>query len=409
MAEGRVRLDQGGTRFRVFPQPARFRFEAVTVHVDVERDAIAPGPSDAIIETVDAINKFGYHRDEDESIRRRPPYEGRRRPALRPNADGHFEFEPGTPEFSVASPFAIIHTVLRIWRHYLERPLRWDFADTARPRLELIPHIRSYNAWSGDGALEFGYPDFPERLTNPFCENFEVVAHETGHLIMKSVIGTMPDDEKSLQHRAHEEAAADLIALLSVLQFDSVVDRVLADTDGCLFGANLLSRIGEWGVTKSEVERTLFNDATMAWARRRKQLNKHALSLPFSGAVYDLLVEVFKEHLVGRKALMREVADRYRHRIERPVPDLGAAFRRARRDAPSEFREALLDARDEVARLLARAWRATPRDGVTYASVAGRLLQAADGAGAAGAGQRPRAAIVAEVFGARGITPARPA
>jgi hypothetical protein len=394
-----VRLDEGGTRFRVYPQPAKFGFEPTTVHVDLAPRDIHPGPRDAIMSTVDAINKLGYHRDDDESIRGHPPYHGRRREALRPRADGHFDFEPGTAAFSVASPFAIIHTVLRIWRHYLEQAPRWEFP----ARLEVIPRIRSYNAWSGDGALEFGYPDFPDSLDGPFCENFEVVAHETGHLIMKSVIGTMPDDEKSLQHRAHEEAAADLIAMFSVLQFGSVVDRVLARTHGGLYSGNLLSRIGEWGVTKSEVERTLFNDATLASARRRKTPSKHALSLPFSGAVYDLLVEVFQDHLVERKALSRDVARHHRHRPPARVPDSRAAFARAHRDAPADFREALLDARDEVARLLARAWRATPRDGVTFAGVAGRLIEA----DAATAGRR--AALIREVFGARGITPVSPA
>ncbi|HEV8615201.1 MAG TPA: hypothetical protein VGU22_06880 [Methylomirabilota bacterium] len=379
----------------------------MTVHVDVEPRDIAAGPSDAIIETIDTINKFGYHRDDDESIRRRPPYTGRRRAPLPPNADGHFEFAEDTREFSVASPFAIIHTVLRIWRHYFERPLPWDFASTARPQLELIPHIRSYNAWSGGGALEFGYPDYPDRLDRPFCENFEVVAHETGHLIMKSVIGTMPEDEKSLQHRAHEEAAADLVAMVAVLQFDIVVDRVLAQTDGQLYGANLLSRIGEWGVTNSEVERTLFNEATMTSVRKRKDLNKHALSLPFSGAVYDFFVEVFKAHLVHRRALSADVARRARHRPGTRMPDVGAAFTRARRAAPAEFREALLDARDEVARLLAMTWRATPRDGVTFASVAGRLL-AITGSNAIDGG-RAHSAMLADVFLARGISPSLPA
>jgi len=407
LSRPRVRLDEGGTRFRVYPQPKKFGFEPVTVHVDVEPGDISPGPSDAIIETVDAINKFGYHRDDDESIRRRPPYAGRRRDPLPPNDDGHFEFAEDTREFSVASPFAIIHTVLRVWRHYFERPLPWDFATAKRPRLELIPHIRSYNAWSGGGALEFGYPDFPDRLDRPFCENFEVVAHETGHLVMKSVIGTMPEDEKSLQHRAHEEAAADLVALFTVLQFDSVVDGVLAKTHGQLYGPNLLSRIGEWGVTNSEVERTVFNEATMASVRTIKDLNKHGLSLPFSGAVYDLFVEVFQAHLVHRGALTDQVARQARHRPGKRMPDVDAAFARAHRAAPAEFREALLDARDEVGRLLALAWRATPRGGVTYASVAGRLLELA-GASAAGEGHA-HPELLTDVFRARGITPARPA
>ena len=400
-----LRLDEGGTRFRIYPQSRKVGFKPIVAHVDVEPRDISPGPTDAMIETIDAINKLGNHRDKDESLRKPPPKYRPREP-LRPNPDGHFEFEAGTPEFSVAAPFAIVHTVLRIWRHYFERAEPWTFPPGTPERLQVFPHIRSYNAWSGGGTFEFGYPDFPRHLKNPFCENFEVVAHETGHLIMKSVVGTMPDDEKSIQHRAHEEAAADLIAMFSVLQFDSVVDRVLGDTDGQLYGDNVLSWIGEWGVTGTKVVRRLFNEATMASARDVKEVEKHGLSLPFSGAVFDLLVEVFKGKLVDDGKLAAGLAKATRHVPDRPIPRGSARlFARARRTAPDEFRQALLAARDDVARLLARAWRATPRIGVTYAGVAGRLLDA--DAELAPGGRY--GALISELFRQRGIVPERPA
>ena len=112
--------------------------------------------------------------------------------------------------------------------------------------LQVHPRVECANGWSGNGFLEFGFPYFPGRRFR-FCENLEVVAHETGHLVMKAVVGTMPDDEKSLQHRAHEEGAADLIALVTTPHFESVIAHVLRQTAGFLFGDNLLSRFGEWG------------------------------------------------------------------------------------------------------------------------------------------------------------------
>jgi hypothetical protein len=400
-APARFRFNERGTRFRIYPQPARLGFTPLTVHVDAPPGSILTGPRDATIQTIDAVAKLGYRKDDTEVVRGRPPYKDERGQGVRP-AGGHFDHvQPGTREFGVAAPFAAVRLVLEIWRHYLERPLRWHFADTVSPRLELIPHIRSWNAWSGDGYIELGAPYYPHR-EDPYCENFEVVAHETGHLILKSVIGTMPDDEKSMQHRAHEEAAADFIAMLSTLHFEPVVTRALAQSHGQLYGANVLSRMGEWDVSKASSIRLLFNEATMDAARRDKKLNKHRLSLPFSGALFDLFAEILKDRLVERQALSRALARRSRHRPGVPLDDVNAEFARAHGKAPAEFHDALLDTRDEMAHLLARAWRSTPLQGVTFAAAVTRLL-AADAELAGGSAQGPRAALIRTLFGARGI------
>ncbi|MEX2145524.1 MAG: hypothetical protein WED01_00750 [Candidatus Rokuibacteriota bacterium] len=400
----RFRFNEGGTRFRIYPQPARLGFAPLTVHVDAPPGSIGPGPRDATIETIDAVAKLGYRADGTEAIRRRPPYAGRRRPGVEP-AGGHFDHvQPGTREFGVTAPFAAVRLVIEIWRHYLERPVRWHFADTVSPRLELFPLIRSWNAWSGEGYIELGSPYYPDDRDDPYRENFEVVAHETGHLILKSVIGTMPDDEKSMQHRAHEEAAADFIAMLSTLHFPPVVARALAQSHGQLYGNNVLSRMGEWDVTKATSIRHLFNEATLDAARRDPKLNKHRLSLVFSGALFDLFAEILKDRLVERQALSRALARRARHRPGVPVADVKAAFALAHRRVPGAFHEALLDTRDELARLLARAWRSMPRPSVTFAAAATQLL-AAD-AERAGTARGPRATLIRDVFGARGIATA---
>jgi hypothetical protein len=226
-----------------------------------------------------------------------------------------------------------------------------------------------------------------------------VAWHDNNH--MKSVIGTMPDDEKAMQHRAHEEAAANVIAMLSPRHFEPVVTRALAQNRGQLYGANVLSRMGEWVVTKRGSIRHLFNEATMDAARRDRKLNKHRLSLPFFGALFDLFAEILKDRLVERQALSRGLARRARHRPGVPLADVDATFARAHGKAPAEFHEALLDRCAEMARLLARAWRSTPLHSVTVAVAVTHLL-AAD-AELAGSAQGPRAALIRELFEARGI------
>ena len=226
-----------------------------------------------------------------------------------------------------------------------------------------------------------------------------MVAHETGHLLLKATIGTMPDDEKSLQHRAHEEGGADLVALITALHLESVIDHVLTQTGGFLYSDNLLSRVGEWGRGADDVARTAFNDKTMASLRSQRSLNKHQLSAPFTGAVFDVLVQGFVGHLQRHGAIDEHLAARCRHRPGQPLEDLRAAFGAARARHHEVFSESLRSARDDTGWLLAGAWRRTSLDGVTFAKVLTHLLEA-DAELGTDLGE-----IIRESFRARGIVP----
>jgi hypothetical protein len=398
----RFHFNEKGTRFKIFAHSRALGFAPETVHVDAAPGSIGPGPADAAIEVIDAPNKDSYYSDTTGALRKRPrfPYPPDGRRATKPVAPrhGHFDhLEPPAWEFSAAMVFAVIRTTLSVWSHFFEvAAIPWHFTAQAGPVLQVHPRVTCANGWSGNGFLEFGFPFFPNRR-HRFCENFEVVAHETGHLIMKSMVGTMPDDEKSLQHRAHEEAAADLIALVTTLHFESVIAHVLRETAGFLFGDNLLSRFGEWGRRPTALPRRSFNEATMASVRAEGPRTKHALSAPFTGAVYDVLVGLFVRHLVVAGAIDERLAARCRHTPGVRVPDLGDDFRRAYRGHAAEFAEALRRARDELGWLLAGAWRRSTNDGLVYTKVLRHLL-AADTELGTGHG-----ALVAQAFAARGI------
>ena len=211
----------------------------------------------------------------------------------------------------------------------------------------------------------------------------------------------MPDDEKSLQHRAHEEGSADLVALITVLHLESVIEHLLDETGGFLYSENLLSRVGEWGRGADDVARTAFNEATMASVRSQPSLNKHQLSAPFTGAVFDVFVRAFVRHLQARGAIDADLAGRCRHVPGQTMPDLKVAFAAARARERAAFSECLRLARDDMGWLLAGAWRRTTLDGVTYGKVLTHLL-AADAELQTDLGD-----VLRETFGARGILPAR--
>jgi len=171
---------------------------------------------------------------------------------------------------------------------------------------------------------------------------------------------------------------------------------VLTQTAGFLYGDNLLSRFGEWGRGPTALPRRSFNEATLASVRALDPLTKHALSSPFTGAVYDVLVGIFVRHLVALGAIDERLAAHCRHTPGLPVPALGDDFRRAyrgrgrlRRGAPPCAGRAGLAA----GRRLASQHPRWPRVLEGAASPAGRRHRAGTGHGA----------LVAQAFAARGI------
>ncbi|PFO75635.1 hypothetical protein COJ86_03610 [Bacillus cereus] len=157
-----------------------------------------------------------------------------------------------------------VRRVLDIWEDYFGHKIEWFF-HTEFPKLELIPRVEWDNAHSGDGFLEFGFgrnADGTIDHSNPYCENFDVLAHEMGHTIKNSIIGWPDRSQDTKEYHGHHEAFGDLIAIVSVLHFNSVINHLLKNTEGNLFSVNELSRMGE--LSESREIRMAFNDMKMS-------------------------------------------------------------------------------------------------------------------------------------------------
>ena len=359
-----TRYKQTGTRFLVYPQPKFLRGFArpVTIHVDSTPGTIGPGPADERMYVVDARSKRPYS-----DTGRVPPYSGRVLDRAVPNQRGHFdEIAPEHPTFRSATVYGTVRCVLDIWEAYLGRRVAWHFRDTYR-RLEIIPRTRHWDAFSMYGYIEFGEGD-PSGL---LCENFDSVAHEVGHLILKGVIGN--PKERLVELRAHEEACADLVAILSSLHFNEVVDRLLERTQGRLYASSVVTRIGE-----SVVDRNAYNNFTISdvpWDPNPDSY-KYALCLPFEGAVFDLLVELYERRLVAREIIAPNIAEHSTHTRGRVVRRLHRAFARSFARHADTFKLALAEARDYLGMLLARTWQMTPQTDFSYAKVVATMLAA---------------------------------
>ena len=377
----RFRFNTRGTRFRIYQQPKSVPGfdEPTIVYVDSRPGTIRSGPEDSRIRVIDAEGrapfrwKLPYTDGTTSNPRWRPPYpaHGPRRPPVRPRR-GHFDhLQVGSRDFWAANAFATVRCVLEIWEHYLGRRIVWFFAEEHR-RLEIILRTDSDNAWSSEGFLEFGYRRPRRQPPDWLCESFDIIAHETGHLILKSVIGNPTSAKKTLEYRAHEEGAADLVAMIACLHFDAVIDRVLENTQGRLFSRNLLTRLGEKG-RRTQI-RTAFNAETLqskSMKEAEEAYDQHALSKPFTGGAFDVFVEIYEGYLVEHGAVPASIARKSKSAVaaalDRAAPRAThARFEQLRQEFATHFaarreafRAALLDARDDFARLLARTWSIT--------------------------------------------------
>lgn len=365
-----TRYAETGTRFLISPQPEQVNgFEPETVYLKAAPGTIRAGPQDEGLYVVDAEAKVPYEDSGDW-----PPYTGPRRPAARPDAEGHFDhILPEDDTFSSATVFATIRLVLTIWEQYLGRKIRWYFRD-AYPRLEVIPRVLvDGNAISKFGYIECGFASL-KRRSGPFCQHFDVVAHEVGHMILKDVIGN--PSYRTLEFRSHEEAAADLVAMVALLHFESVVKHLFAETHGNLYSSNVLSRTVELSRTKQL--RKLFNHKTMANLRWDPDPDyyKYELAAPFSGGAYDIFVEIYEQDLVRRGAIPKTLAEDSFHIAGEENEDLQPRFRKHLQKREAQFEGALLHARDAFARLLARTWANTSMQDLTYPRVVENMIEA---------------------------------
>ena len=388
-----------GTRFRLYPQPPVLAAigEPETVWIARAPELIRPGPADDRMYVVDAVGKDRYY-----DYPYLPPWLGASSSPVEPGPDGHFDhLVPGSRAFMAAHMYGTLRFVLDVWERYFGGEIPWHFA-ADYPQLELVPAVEWNNAHSGYGFIEAGYARPGQDNPLPFALNFDVLAHELGHSFIYSLLGTPPEGRVNAEYVAFHESAADSVAMIAVLDFDSVVDRLLERTRGNIYLTNELNRIGE--LSETEQIRLASQSVTLddvpdlrTPIERLSQPERHTMSLPLTGAVFDILVEVFQELLVEDGLISQELDTLSRQQEDSSAAVVQQQFDRAYAGRHDEFKRVLLDARDYVGRLLATAWRSLSWD-VSFGKVAAALL-AADGELARGAGQR----IILESVRWRGI------
>ena len=252
--------------------------------------------------------------------------------------------------------------------------MEWQFRRRFE-RLELVPLIEWDNAQSGFGFIETGFG--PSQAGEPqlFSLNFDVLAHELGHSIVFAEVG---HDEATVtgEYLGFQEAMGDLMALISAMHFESVLDRTLTSSEGNLYALNESNRIGE-----------LSNVAQVRIASNSRKLSdfadgwsdSHFLAQPLVGAIFDCLVDVYQTRLLETGLIAPEL-----RRLSETIPyeqlDEGTVqerFADAYHGRHEAFKAALIEARDYIGLCLVCLITHTSPHSLRYADI-GETWIAAD-------------------------------
>ncbi len=398
----------GGTRFRLYPQmPDLEGFSRPeTVRVSPPPGTIGAGPFDGAMRVVDALDK-----PEPYEFPYMPPYRGPTHPPALPGPGGHFDhISPNSRQFLSAHMYGSVRFVLDIWEAYLGKTVDWyDPSDGFI--VELVPEVAWDNAHAGIGFIETGGRTNREGKHHLFALNFDVLAHEVGHTLLFSEMGIPSFEALTPQFLAFHESMSDLVALVSTLHFESIIDDLIDQTGGNLYVLNFLNRIGE--LSHSEQIRIASNDAEMRdlaalcltpegeWIDPAGQgRNGHHLAQPLTGAIFDSLVEIYQDGLARRGLVPQDLDPRGWDR-ESVTASLGR-LQSVHEDAVAHHRRgfiaSLIEARDIIGFALALTWQRLNPGRLTFAGMAETFLDVM-----AEIGQEHNLPAFAENFLARGI------
>jgi hypothetical protein len=372
-----------GTLFRLFPQTptGETSMPAEIIEVSPPVGSLGPGPSDDrmyVIFPVEKPREYGMHEDDKGyPYVYLPPWDGALYEPATPDEDGNFlQYDDiDDPRFHAAHTYASIRFTLDVWERYYGRPIEWYFREYYdQAEVVIIPEFE--NAQIGRGFIEVGTDvNKKDGSLSPFSLNFDVIAHEIGHGILFSEIGEPAPEKETAEYLGFQESSADIVSMIAILHFDSVIDEVLESTSGNLYMANHLNRFAETspvGQIRMASNNLKLSDFSAGWK------DSHRLAQPLTGAVFDILVDIFHEELVRVGAIsasLEEISDRLEGTPEYEA-QLQDDFERAYAAYPELFRESLLYARDALATLLIDTWARLSPDYFNYTDVYRAMLKA---------------------------------
>lgn len=267
-------------------------------------------------------------------------------PGLMPvaaNAFGDFIQVPGTEAFDAVHCFAIVRMTLTMYQRALSTggapstlPWQWNGVKNADP-VSVFPHGLPdvMNAFYSRNLKSIKFGDFVPSGTSTrvfTCRSLDIVSHETGHAILDGLKPLWIGASGPPQTGGLHESFGDLTAIFLALSQLDQVEAIIAQTKGNLHDKTFLSDLAEqFGLALGRPNglRNADNDLKVSEAGTEV----HAISQVFTGAIYDILADIFaferKPTIKDDAAVLYEVAEYVRSLVLRAIitaPTSAATF-----------------------------------------------------------------------------------
>jgi hypothetical protein len=272
-----------------------------------------------------------------------------------PNSFGDFIATPGTESFDAVHTFAVVRETLTMFQRARGgAPLPWAWNVNGNTDvLRVLPRAgETMNAFysRGEKALKFFHfnTSSPQPTHKVFtCRSLDIVAHETGHAVLDGLqpgwLGFGNPPQTGGLHESFGDLTAIFLALSQLDQVEAVIAQTKANLHDKTFLADLAEEFG-LALGRPNGLRNADNDLRLS----QVGTEVHAISQVFTGAIYDILADLFA---FERQSLKRDEA------------------------------ATLYDVSQYLLSLTLRALIAAPAVGATFANVANQMLliTAADG------------------------------
>jgi len=235
-------------------------------------------------------------------------------PPVSPNALGDFIVSPADAEaFDSVHTFAVVRQTLTMFqrnRGGAALPWQWNGPQNTDP-ISVFPHAGvTANAFYDRNAkaLKFFFftkpgdpPTAPQIFT---CRSLDIVAHEAGHAVLDGLkpgwLGLGNPPQTGGLHESFGDLSAIFLALSQLDQVEAVVAQTKANLHDKTFLSDLAEQFGA-ALGRPNGLRNADNDLKLSQVGNEV----HALSQVFTGAVYDVLADVFAHE---RRVALRDDA-----------------------------------------------------------------------------------------------------
>jgi hypothetical protein len=216
------------------------------------------------------------------------------------NTNGDFVFTPNSPQFDCAHAFAVVRETIAMYeRHNGGDPLpfAWNVGGNTDP-ITVFPHAgEGANAFYSRTAKALKFLFFTPQGQAPSsvlytCRSLDIVAHETGHSVLDGLKPGWLSAGNPPQTGGLHESFGDLTAIFLALAQPDQAAAFVALTKANPHDKSFLPELAE------EFGRALGRPAGLRNADNDLKLSEvgnevHAISQVFTGAVYDVLADVY--------------------------------------------------------------------------------------------------------------------